>query len=218
MRKEEVLPNVFNMIFSRQRDMAETFVRFSEHYESPEFRGKVFTLEEFQQWYTANSPRGKRTGRFTYYQDWTGFNIPSYVLGPFYGGAFDPLSDREKRLLDAFEEKRGTDFYLLGTRDGRNMATLKHEIGHALYYVSPEYRAEVMRALEEMDPGERMSIARFLLRIGYDQAVVTDETHACLLDRRFLGSHGITGKGIETAGRKIKRAFRKHYQRLRLDG
>jgi len=55
-------------------------LRFEEYYESPRFKGRIFTFDEYRKWYVKNSPKGKKTGRFTYYSDWSGFNIPSYAL------------------------------------------------------------------------------------------------------------------------------------------
>lgn len=80
----EPLENILEVHFDDPHDCAATFLRFQEHYESPEFRGKIFTLEEYQRWYIAHSPRGQTTGAFTYEEDWTGFNIPSEILDPFY--------------------------------------------------------------------------------------------------------------------------------------
>ena len=74
--------------------LASTFLRFQEHYGSPRFRGRRFTLEEYMDWYAAEY------GGFTYFDDWEGFNIPSWVLSPFRNGEFDPLLRKEKKLLD----------------------------------------------------------------------------------------------------------------------
>jgi len=93
------------LIFPTQRDVTLTLLRFQEHYESPKFRGKIFSLEEFKRWYVANSPNGIKTGEFTYYTDWNGFNIPSYVLQPFRDGKFNPLSEQERKFLDIFKDE-----------------------------------------------------------------------------------------------------------------
>jgi hypothetical protein len=85
------------LTFDNQIDLTSTFLRFQEHYESPFFKGKYFTLDEFKEWYIKTSPNGKKSGKFTYYTDWGGFNIPSYILKPFYNGAFNPLSENEKQ-------------------------------------------------------------------------------------------------------------------------
>ena len=44
-----------------QYTLASAFLRFQEHYESPKFRGEIFSLEEFMDWYAVE------VGNFTYY-------------------------------------------------------------------------------------------------------------------------------------------------------
>src|SRR3990167_8171616 len=112
IKLEEIIKNIFHLNVDTQEELTTTFLRFQEHYESPEFKGKIFTLEEFKKWYILNSPNGKKTGRFTYYEDWAGFNIPSEVLEPFYEGKFNPLADYEQKFLDLFKEKRDGKFYV----------------------------------------------------------------------------------------------------------
>lgn len=82
--KKKITDKINLLVFENQKELASTFVRFQEHYESPEFAGKTFSLEEFKEWYIKNSEKGRETGEFTYYEDWSGFNIPSYVMRPFY--------------------------------------------------------------------------------------------------------------------------------------
>jgi hypothetical protein len=163
--------------FNTQRDLASTFLRFQEHYESPRFRGKVFTLEEYKEWYTQNSPEGRKTGEFTYYDDWDGFNIPSYVLTPFYQGKFDPLSRKEKTLLELLEEE-SKKFYVIGVfgEPKRAEVTLKHEIGHGLFYTSPSYKEEVLRLTKQFDL--RKLKRELQSTAGYHPDVMEDEIHA----------------------------------------
>jgi len=98
--------NIHLLTFENQFDITSTLLRFQEHYESPKFKGQFFTLEEFKEWYIKNSPKGIETGEFTYYSDWNGFNIPSYVLRPFYENKFKNLSEAEKNILNIFKNKK----------------------------------------------------------------------------------------------------------------
>ncbi|HVY01919.1 MAG TPA: hypothetical protein VHA12_04110, partial [Candidatus Nanoarchaeia archaeon] len=102
MKLREIYPNIFHIQFSTRLLLTSTFLRFQEHYESPKFRGKIFSLEEYKKWYISNSPKGKETGKFTYYEDWSGFNIPGHVLEPFFQGKFDPLSLEEQHFIKLF--------------------------------------------------------------------------------------------------------------------
>ena len=156
----------------RQYTLASTFLRFQEHYESPKFRGKIFSLEEFMDWYAL------KFGNFTYYQNWSGFNIPSSVLKPFREGRFNPLSRKEKRLLDLLVNMP-EPFYVVGTYGTRiDLPTLKHELTHGLYHTVPEYRKRVRRILR---PKKIRRFTEILKKTGYHPSVWQDETNAYLL-------------------------------------
>ncbi len=187
MELKEIAKNIFHIKFSTQEELTSTFLRFQEFFESPEFRGKVFTLEEYKKWYVDNSPEGKRTGEFTYYTDWNGFNIPSTVLEPFYNGDFDPLSEREKEFLALFRERKGERFYIIGTHGKNEKQLLKHEIAHGLFYTNPEYKKEVLEILKKISSEKREEINMFFQKSGgYHSEVWDDETHAyglCSLEK-----------------------------------
>jgi len=181
-----------------------TFLRFQEYYESPKFRGKIFSLEEFIDWYTAEK------GTFTYYDDWDGCNIPSHVLQPFYEGKFDPLLDKEKEFLELFREREGI-FYIIGTHGDANAGALKHEIAHGLYYTFPEYRQKVDAVLAKVDLRE---IKKDLLEIGYCEQVLQDEAHACLLaDYKDLKTDGLVGWKHRLVSWKLNRIYKKHFKK-----
>jgi len=165
------------LIFPTQRDVTSTLLRFQEYYESPKFRGKIFSLEEFKRWYVANSPNGIKTGEFTYYTDWNGFNIPSYVLQPFRDGKFNPLSEQERKFLDIFKDEQ-EPFYIIGVHQATKKLSsfLKHEIAHGLFYTDANYRGEVQSLLSQSDIE---SIKRELRsKAGYHEQVLEDECQA----------------------------------------
>ena len=165
------------LIFDTQRDVTSTFLRFQEYYESPKFRGKIFSLEEFKAWYVQNSPKGRKTGKFTYYTDWNGFNIPSYVLRPFYSGKFDPFSEQEKEFLEIFKDKQ-EPFYIIGVhRATKKLSSLlKHEVAHGLFYTDEDYRREVFAILSQFDI-EPIKV-ELRSKAGYHEQVLKDECHA----------------------------------------
>ena len=78
----EIIPNIFWFNFDTQEECAKTFCRFEEYYESPFWQGKIFTLDEYKEWYI------KTYGQWSYYTDWSGFNIPDYAFKPFFDGKF----------------------------------------------------------------------------------------------------------------------------------
>lgn len=178
----ETLPGVYHLEFKNPDRMAMTFMRFQEHFESPRFRGKIFSTKEYEAWYT------KKNGAFTYVQDWGGldggFNIPSWVLDPFYQGIFTELSEEERELLAFFETRKHQDFYIIATPLGTNTNILKHELAHATYYLNPEYRNRVAEILENELPKPTLEkIKKWLYQEAgdYHKDVLHDEAHAWIM-------------------------------------
>lgn len=168
----EIEPGVIHISFENPRDLTDTFMRFQEHYESPRFRGLVFSRNEFKKWY-----RQEKEGHFTYHADWGGFNIPGYVLQPFLEGRFRKLSSKEKALLDQFRDRTGR-YYIIGT-DAGDESSIRHERAHARFYLNDAYRLEMENAVASEDTTD---IKTWLTKAGYAENVFADETHAYLLD------------------------------------
>jgi|GEM_PF-1348759 len=199
----EVAPSVFHLHFQTQLLLTSTFLRFQEFYESPKFKGRVFTLEEFIAWYKTTRP----DGRFSYYEDWGGFNIPSSVLARFYAGDFDPLSDQEKALLALFRGRE--NFYLIGTYgpDG-DPETLRHEIAHGLYATNPAYRAEVDALLKTVDLAP---VFQMLKDLGYHEGVWLDESHAYIGDAPAdLFKEGVDPKPYADLRRRLLEVYARY--------
>ncbi len=176
IKKIKVADRTYLLQFENQVELTSTFLRFQEHYESPEFKGKIFTLDEYKKWYS------EIKGDFTYYTDWSGFNIPSHILNPFFAGDFDPLSDEEKIFLEYFKGDEHP-FYIIGLYGDINtervQKTLKHETAHGLYYTRPEYKKQVDEVLKKYD----LNLIKEWLRSmgGYHESVLDDESHAYTL-------------------------------------
>lgn len=171
-KPEKIIDSVYLMKFPTQKEMAQTMLRFQEFYESPKFRGRIFTLDEFKKWYV------KRNGDWTYYTDWSGFNIPSSVLTPFRESRFDPISPLEQALLDAVAHIP-EPFYIIAVSDEGQSDTLRHEIAHGLYATNPDYRAEVYMLLMGV---QLAPMIRYLMNgNGYHYASFLDECHAYLM-------------------------------------
>lgn len=213
MRVNEIIKNIYHIRASTQHELTSLFVRFQEHYESPFFRGKYFTLAEFKKWYIKNSEGGKKNGKFTYYDDWAGFNIPSYVLEPFYQKKFDPLSSQEKWLLKTFEKERHHRFYLIGTFGRKKPRLLKHEVAHGLFYTDSAYRKEMCALLKQLTKEDKKTIHHYLkCTAGYHPQVFDDETHAHVLAGHIL----LEGVGMDTTricriSARMNTVFYKHY-------
>ncbi|MBW2967271.1 ABC transporter ATP-binding protein [Candidatus Woesearchaeota archaeon] len=209
---KEVVARIYHLEFSSQHELASSFLRFQEHYESPEFRGKAFSLDEYVEWYIAHSPGGRETGKFTYYDDWCGFNIPSYVLEPFYEGEFNPLSDAECRILDLFRDLRGERFYIIGTGRGLDPDTLEHEIAHGLFYTCDGYRQEVLDALGQLGQEDMCLIMDELgSTCGYHPSVFDDEAHAYILtETGRIAALGVEKYSLESVHTRLIRLYEEY--------
>ncbi len=172
-----VAEKVHLLTFQTQLEVTSTFLRFQEHYESPKFTGMVFSFDEYKEWYVKNSPNGIKTGEFTYYADWSGFNIPGEILKPFYEGKFHPLSEAEQIILDMFKDEENP-FYIIGVhKESKSFEKLlRHETAHGLFFTNPEYRKEALGIIAKYDTSE---VRKDLLASGgYGENVLDDEVHA----------------------------------------
>ncbi|MEX0920187.1 MAG: ABC transporter ATP-binding protein [Candidatus Pacearchaeota archaeon] len=179
-QKYNITDKIYLLVFEKQKDLGETFVRFQEHYESPEFAGRIFSLEEYKDWYIKNMPNAREKSRFTYYEDWNGFNIPSYVMRSFYEGRFNPLSEKEQKILDLFRNEE-EPFYIIGTnKEVEDLeGYLRHETAHGLFYTDKKYRDKVLKIISEFDTSK---MENELVEQGYHTEVLKDEVHAYSID------------------------------------
>jgi hypothetical protein len=193
--KTRIADSVFLVRFDSQYALASTFLRIQEHYESSRFRNRVFSLEQFMDWYA------ERFGAFTYYEDWIGFNVPSTAFEPFYLGKFDPLLRKEERLLRLFKDERAP-FYVIGVVDDTD---LKHELAHALFFTQPAYRSGVCAAMRKYDT---TTIEERLAARGYHRRVLTDEVHAYLVAPGEVPGASMTA--LAPLRKALRAIFREH--------
>lgn len=170
--KRKVAPSIYLVSFDDHVNMCKVLLRFAEHYESPKFRNKIFTLKEFKKWYKTT-----RDGHFTYYYDWMGFNIPSYAFVPFKQNKFNPLSKNEKLFLDVIKNIK-EPFYIIAAPCG-DSGTIRHEIAHGLFYTNPKYQKAVLNILKKVDTKKTF---KKLKKAGYCNEVLFDEFNAFALD------------------------------------
>lgn len=180
MKLEKIGKNAYHII-GNSKELAMSFIRIQEYYESPKFRGKIFTLKEFKTWWKQHPPKGIKPGRFSYCNYYEGFNIPSSSLKPFLEGKFNPLSKFEKKLLKLVSKIKDENFYLIGTRKNGKIEHLKHEIAHGFYYNPSSYSKKVKTILKKLSPKARVKIDRYLKGMDYHPKVLTDERHAYLV-------------------------------------
>lgn len=202
---EEIVPNVVLVRFPNQDVLAKTLLRFQEHYDSIRFRGKVFTHEEFREWYV------KDVGAFSYHEDWSGFNLPSSALEPFLTGAFDPLTPEEQAFLSLFRGRK-EPFYIIATATG-DITLMKHELAHAFFALDPDYREEVLRILHTID---RTQLEAYLEDESYHPDVWEDEMHAYLLAHPDLLAEDMTIEPFLQARDQLLRLFESKMEELQI--
>jgi hypothetical protein len=200
--KSKVAKGIYLLRFKTQYELAATFLRVQEHYESPQFHGRIFSLEQYMDWYAA------RYGNFTYYQDWSGFNVPSTALQPFYDGRFDPLTGKEKRLLRLFENLRER-FYVIGIYGSGAKSSLTHELAHALFFIDPGYRQAVRAAMRGYDTS---ALEKALAKAGYAKHVIPDEVQAYLVAPS--GKLGAASRPLLPLRKRLRALFRQHSKGL----
>lgn len=206
----KIVGSVYLIRFDTSANMARTLLRFQEHYESPKFRGEIFTLGHFKKW------RIEKTGDFTYYTDWTGFNFPSWIVRPFRDDKFNPLSYDEDLLLSAVSNLP-EPFYLIAVAnnhshpDGTETPTdvhssaLRHEIAHGLWSTNGEYRAEALLSMMEFNLAP---FYRWMSGQMYHPATWLDEAHAYVgQDFDFLMKHGAADEDMRPLAHLLANAF-----------
>lgn len=204
IRKRRLAKGIYLLRFRTQYELTSTFLRVQEHYESPKFHGQIFTLEQYMDWYAA------KRGKFSYYEDWAGFNVPSTAFRAFYDGKFDPLSEKEKQLLRLFKGLRER-FYVIGVYDAGAKHSLRHELAHALYFIDDEYRSAVQQAMRRYNT---RALGRRIARAGYAQHVIRDEIQAYIVQPS--GELG-PSRALKPLQRQLRALFRRHARKLGLD-
>ena len=154
-----------------QEELGNTFMRFQEYYESPQFKGQIFTVGQVRSWYSSTY------GANTYEKDWMGYNFPSTVLKPFRDGLFDPLTNEEQELIKLFQYRHDS-FYIIGAQTDD---VLRHELSHALYGYSVKYRISIDQLIKKYQKDLKLTI-KYILDKGYDKAVINDELQAYITD------------------------------------
>ena len=189
IEKVEVAEGIFSLKFNTQYDVASTFMRMQEFYESPyrELRNKYFTLEKCMDVYA------KAVGNFRYTIDWAGFNVPGKVVRKFvraFGVEEDDLLRKEQQLIDLMESeiRSNKNFYLIGHSEKVNdkvtkdnmFSVLAHEVAHGKYHLNKQYKKAMMDLIKATSTGVIFNMTTNLLAMGYTHSVLSDEIQAYL--------------------------------------
>ena len=215
LKFKELYPNIYAVEADTTQQLAKLFVRFQEYYESPHFKGKVFTLKEFETWYKKFTKKSK----FTYYNDWSGFNIPGHIVDDF-ATHFSDLSKDEMWLLRKVMAKRipkrisinggysaRDRFYIIGYQKGQK-GTKLHELAHAKYHIDPSYAVSCVLELARIKKSTRNRIFAHFEKIGYNKSVFWDELQAYIIaDKSYLKSKRLWTKELDLVQKRLKLLF-----------
>ena len=191
MKLHKPHPQIFLFLGDSPTDLGRPFVRLQEFYESPSklFRRKLFTLKKFKDWYCKTQ---STSGKFTYYRDFNGYNVPGDVVLAFFCLYADRLSSDEMALLKMLTET-SKDFYVIGA-PADSATTIDHELAHAFWYLFREYREAMMSMME---PYELAPVHRYLKASMYAPDMMADEASAYLMfEDPLLHACGVSTKEL----------------------
>ena len=169
-------------------------------------------LEDFMDWYAERDVNK----RFDYFIEVRGMNFPSVVLDAFYSNDFDHINNKEKNILDYFKKKRKDEFYIIATFGGSS--ELKHELAHGLYFLSHEYKKDVLDVLRGVDIP---SMRNFLRENIYSRYVYKDESHAYMIEGvTSIYKEDFTPKDLKRFKKissKLRKIYNKYIGELKID-
>lgn len=175
-----------------------------------------FALSLFQTYRSRDNPRKDfednyrwfidTVGSCTYNLDCSAFNLPSTVFEPFKKGKFDPLTKKEKSMLDWAKRKKGR-FYVIGTD---STDELQHEIAHGLFFVNKDYHDAALKIVKGID-FEKTGINKCFKELKYHPDVWEDEAHAYVVeDLQHLKMWDIKIDQLRKAHKALNANYNKH--------
>lgn len=189
--------NIVQFEYPTRYHVCSAFVRMGEFYESPmpDIRGKYFSMDKFMDLYTAKNEGPRRFEKFTYFDDWGGYNIPGEIITKFFLTFGHDLRDKEKVVLDAIQEfmDRGEKFYVIATHTNKDLAYSKaliaHEMAHGFYYLIPEYKEACSEIYKTLSEDAKSKINAKLKFYGYSDFTYEDESQAYLSSDSYKKSY-----------------------------
>ena len=202
----ELLPGVFLAEIFNNHDLAMSFWRAQEVYESANsrFQDNVFTQAEYMSWY---AKKASDTDTFSYSDDWCGFNLPSHIIDKCYS------MHTERNEYDRFflgltgnikEYMQAKPYYLLGVRRG-DTGTLNHELAHGLFTTNPAYQADMLSLIGALPERQYKKLSQLIRKMGYAKSVIDDEIQAYLATGL---SENMENKKLEKLRRPFKKTFK----------
>jgi hypothetical protein len=193
-------------------------MRLQEYYESPymEIRGKFFKHEQYMDVYA------KRNDNFTYFEDWSGFNVPGFAVADFWKLFHYDFWEKERELFDAINQNipsflnKQNRYYIIGTYSNED---IDHELAHAYWYLHLKYKNRMKslissvlnRTIKGTDETRFDILFNELMSGGYDLLFVDDEIQSYLATSTRNELIDLLGKDIINKI-KIPTCFKKYFK------
>ena len=199
LKIKEVAEGILHVSARTQYELASTFLRVQEYYESPygQIRGQYFDHEQYMDICAYGEKRSVANRVvFSYLEDWNGFNVPGHVFEEWASlFAEHYLWDKEKELIErVFEKQNTTKFYVIGTNDEGHVGDFDHELSHAWYYLSDEYKEMMTKKISRLSKTAYKQLKENIMNDGYDSGVVDDEMVAYLATNTMTETADMFGK------------------------
>ena len=207
---QEIFPDIYLFEYPNQYQLTSTLIRLQEYYESKfgNIKYKYFTLEDIIDVYSEDN------GTFTYFGDWSGFNVPGKAVRSFYKKFFlehGDLTKKERELFDLiikniFSYNKTNNFYIIAIYTRRD---INHEFAHAFYYLDKDYKIEINKLISKYK--YKKEVGKWLCRMKYSEEEREDEMQAYLStsSRSYLTSLGFL------KGWTIPKEFKSCYQKYK---
>lgn len=182
---KQIKSSIFVVSIKDRYDRGMLFCRAQEFYESPNprFRNRSFSIWDFIEWYSRD------LNGFSYPFDWEGYNIPFEIAEKCYfvSKIENKYDETFKEIINEIKNKVGNNkAYIIGVNENKDL--YKHEMCHALYYLSKNYRDQSNKIISNIDNKIFKSMYKNLLYMGYTKKVIKDEIQAYLISDFFYGS------------------------------
>jgi len=195
----KVRKGLYHLQFDTKEEVTAHFLRYQEYYESPEFTGVPFQMMDYIRWY-AQTQKDKK---FSYFSDWSGFNLPIKVIMELYPNIPDP-NDHDhlmyyiaKYLLR--DSRSDTKLYLIGSSKEKDVLT--HEVAHGLWQLEQDYHDEMVLMVRQLPDVVKKNLTTVLRKKGYSDEVMEDEFQAYLATGLIKGMR--VPKAIQEQFKKV---------------
>ena len=187
----ELCPNIYHFVFRNQYVLTATMMRIQEYYESSyeEIQGKFFKYEQYMDLYAE-----RNNGKFSYYTDWSGFNVPGCIVRDFFRLFSYDFIIKERDIYEAIKAYipnwhcEDRKYYIIATyKDSKHKASekriIEHEMAHGLWHTNDSYEKNMKLEILKFDKKNVLiskKIKENLIKMGYSKDVANDEMQAYL--------------------------------------